>query len=361
MRILLIIRMIYNTNMNKILFFLLSVLLLSACRQPQQLIQRQIFVFGTLVDMTIWHSDSDQANRAMDDIDDLFKNMHKQWHAWKPGRLHDINTALRAGENIQLSRDEATFIRRVIELSKQSDHHFNPTMGALINLWGFHTDHYPITSPPPSAEDIRQLAQQNITVSDLHLKDLTLRADNPHIWLDFGGVAKGLAVDLAIKIIRDYGINNAIVNAGGDLRSIGHKGDRNWRIGIQSPDGQGVLAVLDIQQDEAVFTSGNYQRYKAYDGKRYPHIIDGRTGLPVQDIISATVIADDGITADAAATALIVAGSSQWQQVAHNMQLDKVLVVNSQHRCLATTAIYKRLNDLAIDCERVTLSSAINE
>lgn len=338
--------------MNKNLIFLL--LLLSACHTDNQLIDRQIYVFGTLVDIRIWHHDKSRAERAINDIDDLFKQMHKQWHAWKPGRLQTINETLRRGQAIQLTAPEAAFMRRVIHLSKQTQHYFNPAIGELINLWGFHTDQYPITSPPPSQEAIQQLASQQITVNNLQLTGLSLRADNPHIWLDFGGIAKGLAVDQAIDIIRSYGIKNAIVNAGGDLRSIGDKGNRAWQIGIQSPDNKGVLAVLQVEQDEAIFTSGNYQRYKAFDGQRYAHIIDGRTGLPVQDIISATVIAADGVTADAAATALIVAGGAHWQQVATALQLDQILLINSQQHCLATAAIYQRLQQLTLDCEIVT-------
>ncbi len=229
------------------------------------------------------------------------------------------------------SRDDymisTTLYERVKPFSKLTNHYFNPAIGELINLWGFHTDDYPITSPPPTTEAIKELAEQQLSVNNLQLSGLTLSSDNPHIWLDFGGIAKGLAVDQAIAIIQDYGIENAIVNAGGDLRSIGQRGDRAWRIGIQSPDNQDVLAELQIDKDEAVFTSGNYQRYKAFDGKRYAHIIDGRTGLPVQDIISATVITDDGITA---------------------------LLINSQNQCLTTDAMYQRLKNLAGTCEIIS-------
>jgi len=335
---------------------LLLIVLLPACFQSQyDNYQRQIFVFGTLVDINIWHHDEVQAEQAIDDIDDLFKNMHHQWHAWKPGRLQDINHALRAGKSIQLTTDEAAFIQQVISLSKQSNHHFNPAIGELINLWGFHTDDYPITSPPPPPEAIKQLADQQITVDHLQLNNLSLSSTNRHIWLDFGGIAKGLAVDQAIAIIRGYGINNAIVNAGGDLRSIGTKGDRAWRIGIQSPKDQSMLAEIQINRDESVFTSGNYQRYKAFDGKRYAHIIDGRSGLPVQGIISATVIADDGITADAAATALIVAGNEHWQQVARALQLDKILLINNKNQCLVTKDMHQRLKNLTSRCQIIGL------
>lgn len=342
--------------MRKILTLLLCTVLLSSCFNPQyDSHQRQIFVFGTLVDITIWHHDAVRTEQAMGDIDNLFKNMHQQWHAWKPGRLQDINQALRQGHSVQLTVDEAAFMRRVIDLSQRTNHYFNPTIGELINLWGFHTDEYPITSPPPTEKAINLLAEQLITVDNLQLNELTLTADNSHIWLDFGGIAKGLAVDQAIDIIRSYGIENAIVNAGGDLRSIGHKGNRAWQIGIQSPQNQGVIASLKIEQDEAVFTSGNYQRYKAYNGKRYPHIIDGRSGMPVQDIISATVIAEDGVTADAAATALIVAGLDQWQQVATALRLNNILLIDSENHCITTESMHKRLINLISTCEIINL------
>lgn len=334
------------------LTLLFIVILLSACFRPQyDNYQHQIFVFGTLVDINIWHDNNAQVEQAINEIDNLFKNMHHQWHAWKPGRLHDINGALRAGKAIQLTREEAVFIRQVIKLSKQSNHHFNPTIGELINLWGFHTDDYPITSPPPMKETIKELAQQQLTVNTMSINNLTLSSTNRHIWLDFGGIAKGLAVDQAIAIIREQGIENAIVNAGGDLRSIGTKGDRAWRIGIQSPKSQSILAEIQITQDESVFTSGNYQRYKSFEDKRYAHIIDGRTGLPVQDIISATVITDDGVTADAAATALIVAGNEKWRQVARSLQLDKVLLINNQNQCLVTKAMHQRLKNISSPCQ----------
>lgn len=340
--------------MLKISLLIPFIILLTACATPENNSHhRQIYVFGTLVDVTIWHPNSKKAEQAMDDIDDLFKRMHRQWHAWKPGRLHDINSALRANQSIKLTTDEAHFIAQVIDLSKRSNHHFNPTIGELIHLWGFHTDDYPIKEPPPDKATLQALVKKKINVNSLQLIDDILTADNPHIWLDFGGIAKGLAVDRAISVIQNHGINNAIVNAGGDLRSIGHKGNRHWRIGIQSPTDSGVIAVLDVVGNEAVFTSGNYQRYKTFDGKRYPHIIDGRTGLPVQDIISATVIAADGVTADAAATALIVAGSNQWQQVAAALQLKQVLIINNAHQCFATQAMYRRLQAMNGDCQTV--------
>ncbi len=324
---------------------------LQACQQQApQISKHQLFVFGTLVDINIWHQDSTQVQLAVDAISKHFNLMHHQWHAWKPGRLQTINTHLRAGQSILLQPEEADFIQQTVTQARLSDHHFNPTIGELINLWGFHTDEYPILTPPPASQAISQLVSQQLTVDDLIFDGLQLSSSNPHIWLDFGGIAKGYAVDQAITILSQHGINNAIVNAGGDLRSVGSKGKQPWRIAIQSPTDWSMLAELVITGDEAVFTSGNYRRYKAFDGQRYAHILDPKTGQPVEQIVSATVITDQGLSADAAATALVVAGTDGWAAVARQMGIEQALIINDNNQCQATAAMAQRLLNSTVTC-----------
>ena len=311
-----------------------------------------LFVFGTLVDIHIWHHNAKQTQQAVDEISTTFNAMHHQWHAWKPGRLSDINHALRANQAIELTQEEHQFIQQVIDLAQQSNHFFNPAIGELIHLWGFHADDYPLLTPPPSAAKIKALTSQQISVENLKLDGLTISSDNTHVWLDMGGIAKGYAVDRAVQILNKHHIHNAIINAGGDLRSIGSKGKTPWRVAIQSPTDWTMLAELVITADESVFTSGNYQRYKEFDGQRYSHIINPNTGMPVAEIVSATVIADNGIVADAAATAMVVAGD-QWPQVAQSMNIEQVLIINEQLQCYGTAAIIARLENFSIDCQVV--------
>lgn len=336
--------------MIKKLITLLFFTFLYACHSQNSQTEQQLYVFGTIVNITIWHDNPAQTQQALTSVSNLFEQMHTQWHAWKPGRLHNINTKLRAGETVQLNQSETNFFKQVINLSRQSKHLFNPAIGELINKWGFHTDTYPITTPPPSTLDIQQLNNQHLSVDNLSLNQSTLSSDNRRIWLDFGGIAKGLAVDKAIQIIQQHGIENAIVNAGGDLRAIGHKQKRNWHIGIQSPTDKGVVAALDVLGNEAIFTSGNYQRYKEFNGQRYAHILDSRTGFPIKDILSVTVIAKDGITADAAATALAVAGLNGWRQTAERMGIKHVLMIAQNDQCQATPDMLMRLRDVHLSC-----------
>lgn len=337
-------------------FLALLCCFLFACQQTggSHLLKRKLFVFGTLVDVNVWSENDEKSRAAINQISRRLQQIHHNWHAWKAGRLQQINQQLRAGQAVQLSRRESALIRQSLELSKKSHGNFNPMIGEAISLWGFHTDEYPITTAPPNAQALNALAQQLPTVDEVQIEGAVIRSKNPHVWFDFGGLAKGWAVDEAIAILRNNGIENAVVNAGGDLRSIGNKGKEHWQVAIQSPTDRSFLAVIQVQADEAIFTSGNYQRYKQFAGKRYAHIINPQNLQPVEQIVSATVIADNGLLADAAATALVVAGDN-WLSVATDMGIQQAMVVDEKGGCFATAAMLHRLEKLSVACQKVTV------
>ena len=317
------------------------------------MIKKQYFIFGTIIEVLVWHNDKQLVNTALSAVETELNGMHSQWHAWKAGRLHEINRALRAGNSFELNDEEVTFIIATQQLSRQSLGNFNPAIGELINLWGFHTDIYPITQAPPKDSDIQGYLQDLPSMADVSIINNIISSKNQRIWLDYGGVAKGYAIDKAINILHAYGVENAIVNAGGDLRSIGSKGDKNWKVAIRKPNSEEILAVISVQGDESIFTSGNYERYKEFNGKRYAHIIDPKTGYGVEEIVSATVITDNGTKADAAATALIVAGTENWQAVAQSMQLSQVLLVDADGNCHVTKKMITRLKQTDLQCKKL--------
>jgi thiamine biosynthesis lipoprotein len=196
--------------------------------------------------------------------------------------------------------------------------------------------------PPPPADAIERLVARNPSTGDIKIDGLTLSSKNPAVQLDFGGIAKGYAVDLACARLNALGIDHAIVNAGGNLRAMGNHGDRPWRVAIRDPRG-GIVGTLETGADEAVVTSGNYERFRQQGEERYPHILDPRTGWPVQALASATVIAYEGLLADAAATALIVAGPDEWIEVARALKLEQVLLVDAEGRVFLTPAMAQRV------------------
>jgi len=329
-------------NFRRLAAFSACLSLLFSCSDPE-LHEAEFFVFGTSVRVSLAGVDQDSANQAFSQLQQLLQTLHRDWHAWEPGKLTRINAALAEGRASAVDDEMLELIRlsRIAENATQG--RFNPAIGQLVNLWGFHTSDYPISGPAPGADEISRLVFQNPSTKDLLISDGVLTSQNPAVQLDFGGIGKGFAVDLACRLLADLGVQNAIVNAGGDLRAFGAHGNRPWKVAVQNPLG-GVVGGLEIVGDESVFTSGNYERYReTADQKRFPHILDPRTGWPATSVMSATVIADAGWRADAAATAIIVAGLVGWSEIAREMELDKVLITIESGQIYATPAMLERL------------------
>lgn len=321
-------------------------ILLGACQPMQQeapVYEYTIIAFGTLIDVSITGVDKASAEKAFETLEWDFNYMHGTWHAWRPSALSRINGLLPSKLDFSIAPSILPLITRADELAASSDNLFNPAIGKLIALWGFHNDE-PTTHSPPDAEAIAALLAANPRMSDVHVKGIEIRGDNDAVQLDFGAFAKGFGVDVAIAHLRELGIENAIINAGGDLRAIGQRGTRPWRIGIRQPLGDGVLASLETQADESVFTSGDYERWFEYEGQRYHHILDPRTGYPAAGTRSVTVIHTEAALADAAATALFVAGPKDWWRIAKRMGLRYVLLVADDGTLHITPAMATRVD-----------------
>ena len=331
---------------------LLCVVLLSACQRDEEQ-GAELYVFGTIVEIKLWGASPEEAALAFMEIQQMFQAMHRNWHAWEPGRLVEINKAFAEGRPAIADEDIVEMVRRSQPLETLTGGRFNPAIGALIRLWGFHTSDYPIEGPPPSQDQINGILDQRPSSHDIHINGLELSSNNPAVQLDFGGIAKGYAVDLTIEKLRSMGIDNAIVNAGGDLRAMGTHGDRPWRVAVRKPGG-GMVGSVQVRGDEAIFTSGNYERFRQDQTQRYPHILDPATGWPASDIASVTIITDEGILADAAATALVVAGLDDWVNVARALNLQQVAIVDEDSTVFMTAEMEKRLQFNG-DVERVII------
>jgi len=330
--------------------------LLAACQRDEEH-SAELFVFGTIVEVKLWGASQEQASNAFSEIQQMFQGMHRDWHAWEPGRLTEINQAFTQGQPATADEDIVAMIQRSQTLEESTGGRFNPAIGALIRLWGFHTSDYPIVGPPPSQAQIDEILGFSPSSRDIHINGLEIQTDNPAVQLDFGGIAKGYAVDLTIARLREMGINNAIVNAGGDLRAMGSHGERPWRVAVRKPGG-GSIGSIEVLGDEAIFTSGNYERFRQDQTERYPHILDPGTGWPAKDIASVTLITHEGLLADAAATALVVAGLEGWPEVAHALDLNKVAVVDESGTVYMTAAMENRLQ-FSGDVERVIVDLTV--
>jgi len=324
-------------------WLLAAVLSLGACGRGASDHQQTLLVFGTLLDVKAYTDRPEHFNAAMRSLEETFQKMHREWHAWKgAGELVRLNLAFADGRSAEVSDQLVELLRQAQRYSEQSEGLFNPAIGRLIGLWGFHSDEPP-GGPPPDPAAIRALVEAGPSMDEVRFEGNRLSSSNSAVEIDLGAFAKGYALNLAIERLRAMGLSNAIVNAGGDLCVSGRHGDRPWQIGIRHPMGQGVIASLEALDGECVLTSGNYERYREYEGVRYAHIIDPRTGYPVKHVASATVISRNGGLADAAATALSVAGPADWRRIAARMGLKQVMLVDEKGVIYLTPELRARI------------------
>jgi len=330
---------------------LLAALLLSACGK-EPLYQEQGYVFGTLVEVSVYGEDDAKAKQAVAAVMQEFQRLHNLLHAWKPSPLSEMNTAFSQGKAETVSPEVEAMLRDATQLSEQSGGLFNPAIGGLVKLWGFHADEF-----KPAMPDEKQLAALvaaqpqmrdiSFSTASVHGQQLiTARSSNRAVQVDLGGYAKGYALDRAALLLKQQGVRNALINIGGNVLALGTHGSRSWRVGIQHPRKPGPLATLELHDGEAIGTSGDYQRYFELNGKRYCHLIDPRTGQPVQGVEAVTVMthgARAGVLSDATSKPLFVAGPAGWLAAAHSMRLDDALLIDSAGTVYLTAAMQKRL------------------
>ncbi|RMG29918.1 MAG: FAD:protein FMN transferase [Gammaproteobacteria bacterium] len=325
----------------------LLVLVLAGCQKPHPEVRRTFLALGTLVEVSLYDVPPARAARLLDAVEADFRRRHHDWHAWEESPVTRLNRAFAAGRCLPVPKVVAPLLGPATRLAVASDHLFNPAIGRLIALWGFHAERYP-DHPPPAAR-IRALVAARPRMTDLY-RDAAGRlcSRNPAVALDFGGFAKGWAIGEVARLLRRGGAHDAVIDAGGDLQVLGRHGDRPWRIGIRDPQRRGaVLGAVEVADGECVFTSGSYERFFVWHGRRYHHLIDPRTGYPATGALSVTVIATDPALADAAATALFVAGAGHWPAIARRLGVTQVLLVAPDGTLEASPAMARRLRRLA--------------
>ena len=318
-------------------------LLLSACGK-EPFYQEQAYVFGTQVDVSIYGEDETKARQATVAVMHEFQRLHDKLHAWKPSELSSLNAAIAQGKSMQVSPELAAMLLDAAQVSARSEGLFNPGIGKLIQAWGFQADDF--KAELPDAKQVAELVKAKPQMSDLMITGKQVRSNNRSLKLDLGGYAKGYALDRAVAILKEQGIHNALINIGGNVMALGTHGSRPWMVGIQHPRKPGPLAVLELHDGEAIGTSGDYQRYFELDGKRYCHLIDPRSGYPVQDVQAVTILVHGehaGLRSDSNSKPLFIAGVRGWQVAAHNMLLEEALLIDGEGVVHLTAAMQKRL------------------
>lgn len=327
---------------------LLITLWLGACGK-EPLYQEEGFVFGTRVEVSVYGADEIRARAAVASVMQEFQRLHNLLHAWKPSALSELNTAIARGKAKVVNAELADMLQDATKLSEQSAGLFNPAIGGLVQLWGFHADEF--VAAIPDSGKIGSLVAANPRMQDVvFITDksgkITAHSRNRRVQLDLGGYAKGYALDRAAALLRQQGIQNALINIGGNIMALGKHGNRSWRVGIQHPRKPGPLATLELHDGEAIGTSGDYQRYFELGGKRYCHLIDPRTGQPATKVEAVTVLTRGlraGVLSDADSKPVFIAGPDKWPGAAQKMQLREVMLIDTEGVVHLTAAMQKRL------------------
>lgn len=333
--------------MKSLLFGLLAVLL-AACG-PRAPVGQEAYVFGTRVELLVWDAPEAQAHAAMGEVLREFDRLHRTYHAWQPSELTALNAAIAAGRPHEVSAELAQLIRTAQILAAQGEHLFDPGIGKLVELWGFHDDEFKPALPDAAA--LTRLVAARPSIAELRLDERRVASANPAVALDFGGYLKGVALDRAAAILKARGIGNALINIGGNVLALGSKGGTPWRVGLQHPRAAAAgglpLATLELHDGEAIGTSGDYQRYFEIDGRRYCHLIDPRSGMPAQGTQAVTVLippaANAGMLSDVLSKPLFIAGDD-WPRLAQKLGATQVLRVDAAGNIAVTGALKARLS-----------------
>ncbi|HPT38861.1 MAG TPA: FAD:protein FMN transferase [Candidatus Omnitrophota bacterium] len=224
---------------------------------------------------------------------------------------------------LKVSPDTFYIIKKSQEFSRLSQGAFDITVAPLVDLWGFTNKEFRIPDSARIQAVLRLVGNDKII---LHENDNVVEFRLQGTQIDLGGIAKGFALDCAVKKLKENNINSCLINAGGQIFCLGDRSGQPWKIAIRSARKAEISGTLELKNQSAS-TSGDYQQYFLVKNKRYCHIIDPQTGYPAQTgISSVTVVADNGLEADAFSTAVFVLGKQKAQNLAKKFENLKIII-----------------------------------
>jgi thiamine biosynthesis lipoprotein len=292
-------------------------------------------MMGTLVDM-VAYPDGSGARKAAAEAFGRVSEIEGLAHRQQLKSLVSVDGEL------------AVILSTGLKVSLASSGAFDPTLGEIIALWAFDSENPHLPDPTDISAALGRAGYRRLNPAypDPDPPDSVYSPwESSPVWLDLGAVAKGYAVDEAVRSLRENGVSGGIVNAGGDLRTFGLKpGGKPWKIGVQDPDRPQELAGVLTVREAAVATSGDYQRYFEEDGVRYHHILDPATGYPARSGLSGTtVIAPDCALADALATAAFVLGPEKGLKLLEEWDGVEGVLITEDGKILTTSGIGKAI------------------
>lgn len=254
-------------------------------------------------------------------IDSVLEQVNNQFSTFKPdSEISKINKS-KTNAGIRLSNDFSSLLFKCIELNNKSNGYFDPTVSPLVEIWGFGVSG--VRAEPP-ADSVVALTLEKVGLSKIRLDSDSLFKLNTEVELDFSAIAKGWGVDQISLLLENELIFNFMVEIGGEVRCSGSNAGNPWKIGISYPIQQenykDVIEVLYLN-NQSIATSGDYRNYFEYNGKKFSHTINPKTGYPVNHALtSVTIIAPNCTLADGLATAVMALGVNAGIDLVENYE-----------------------------------------
>lgn len=276
-----------------------ALLFLTGCsaESSPEPVQGTFFAMDTMMDFTIYGESGliNQSESLIASLESLVSVTDAD------SELYAIN---QTGSGM-LTEEASSLMKQALEICRRTDGALDLSIYPIVRAWGFTTGSYQV----PDEAEIQALLPL-VDYRKIQYDAATGTATLPEgMEIDLGSVAKGYAGQLAAQMLREHGVQSALLNLGGNVQTVGTKPDGSpWQIGIKDPQGEDAMMVLSVE-DQAVVTSGGYERYFEQDGQTYWHIMDPSTGHPADSgLISVTIVGDEGVVCDGLSTALFVMG-----------------------------------------------------
>ncbi len=293
--------------MSRFIGILAVILVVSSCTPQAEYAEINGLTQGTTYHIVIEKSPGLDIMNLRQDIEALLTDIDNSLSIYNDSSVISLINSNRSDITDTLFRE---VFRASLLISEQSGGLFDITIGPLVKSWGFGPDALK-RFDPTMLDSLKAL----VGMDKLRIEgDRVIKAD-PYMFIDVNAIAQGYTVDLVVDLLAVNGIDECLVEVGGEVRTLGDKNGVGWKVGIDTPTDGNYTPGADLQakvrlDNRALATSGNYRKFFVEDGVKYSHTIDPRTGYPVRHtLLSATIIAPDGATADAWATACMVAGT----------------------------------------------------
>ena len=282
-------------------------------------------LMGTEVSVWLWHEDEEEGQRLVDEVFYEASRINELMSTYiESSRISEVNRSA-AEAPVYAGQELLTLVERALDISELTHGAFDITYDSVGQHYDFRE-----RQRPDEATIGEELDRIDYRLVEVDRVASTIRFLREGVRINLGGIAKGYVVERGVDILRVAGVEHAIVSAGGDSRMLGDRRGRPFMIGIRDPRQDGEVAISVPLEDEAISTSGDYERYFDEDGIRYHHILKPSTGTPAEGVHSATVFGPDAVMTDALSTSVFVMGVDQGLRLVATLPDYESIVIDAQ-------------------------------